>query len=236
MNYLWFDIETGPEDGALEKFAPEFEPDAKLTEPKLDTRLKDPVKIAAAEIELADRRIQWEKAKADSVSKQAEEWEQKGALRAERGVILAIGYALGDGPIELVHGYDERRLIQDFLCVLHEAVNQGATVAGFNCEGFDLPFTRRRCLVHGDEFPFYNRADKWKPWRFQVYDAMKDWACGNYRDYVALGDLMIAFGVGRKNGDGGEFHKTYATDPNKALEYLRNDVHGTRGVCKHMLQ
>lgn len=209
-----FDIETGPQPiaGLLSTFEPKFDPDA---------RLKDPDKVAAS---IAEKRV---------------DWEEKSALYAERGELLAFGFSTGDdGGVTLDrHFYGEAEVLRIVIDSIRSHADGGYIIAGFNILGFDLPFIRRRCLLHGIPVPFYNRTDKWKPWGFPVYDPMVDWQCGNHRDtYVNLDTLARAFGVGKKTASGADFAKLYATDRDAALAYLREDVRLTAAVCRKMLE
>ena len=71
--------------------------------------------------------------------------------------------------------------------------------------------------------------------RFNVYDAMIDWASGDRRNTISLDNIARALGVGKKNGSGADFAATYATDKPKAIAYLKNDIALTRGVCQKMM-
>ncbi len=234
MNRITFDIETRPHPDALAIHEPLFTP-AEIPDYKPDSRLKDPEKVAANFAEVARKnlgRVAEQKADVDA---QREKWLSDGALRAERGQVLAIGYKL-KGEVGIFEG-NERAILIEFLNVLAHAAKLSATVSGFNILNFDLPFIRRRCIILGIPFPFYNRTDKWKPWAFPVYDAMVDWQCGNYRDgFVSLDAVARALGVGKKTGSGKDFSALYESDREAALSYLRNDVNLTDEVCGRLLQ
>ncbi len=236
MKLFYFDIETGPgnESDLVAKFNPVFEPDATIKEPKLDTRLKDPAKVAQAQEDLAIKRMDWQEAIARSVQEKRDQWIQASCLRAERGEIVAIGYSTGT-EISLSHGKEDK-VLRDFLQALTLAVENGFTICGHNIEAFDLPFIRRRCMMRQIPFKFYNKDDKWKPYRFVTFDTMKQWQSGDFKaQCVSLNDLAVAFGVGKKNGDGAMFWKTYRENQEEALLYLRNDVEMTIGVANRML-
>lgn len=203
---ITFDIETGPLPASvlIERFNPTFE---------AAKNIKDPDKIAA-----------------DIAAKKAE-WLDKSALHAERGEILAIGYKVNDQPIEIIEG-EEPGLLIAWLSVMNN--RKSHVFHGFNILDFDLPFIRRRCVINGIRFPFYDSGDKWKPWKVATYDAMKDWCFGNYREFVSLNTVARALGVGVKNGSGDMFHELYKTDKEKARDYLRNDVQLTYDVCERL--
>jgi hypothetical protein len=204
-----FDIETGPGDAQwqLETFEPEFKPDG---------RLKDAEKIAA---DLDGKR---------------DAWVAESPLRAERGEVLAIGYSHDGRAIHILRG-KERDILRDFIAVLSLSKSRENLICGFNILGFDLPFIRRRCVILGIDFPYYSRMDKWKPWRFEIFDAMVDWQAGNRQDSISLDKLARGLGVGKKNGHGAMFHQLLKTDPDAAMDYLTNDVITTWAVCEKLL-
>ena len=215
MNLFVFDIETGP--------LPEAELIAKL-EPKFeaDSRLKDPEKIAA------------------SIAEKKQIWLDESALHAERGQLLAWGEIESGGDF-IPHYQDRDTTEKDLLVEMVELIQRYArntsayVIAGFNILGFDLPFIRRRCLIHGIRVPWY-KYDKWKPWKFDTFDAMQDWQSGNYKDSISLDRISRALGIGKKTGNGADFAKLFATDKHDALKYLANDVQLTYQVCERMMQ
>lgn len=204
-----FDIETGPLDPEwqLATFEPEF---------KADGRLKDPEKIAA------------------DIDAKASAWIEDSPLRAERGQVLAIGYSFNGKDVQISSGDDESEILRCFTQMLATHSDK-LTFAGFNILCFDLPFIRRRCVILGIPFPYYNQRDKWNPWKFETYDAMVDWQSGNRQDSISLDKLARGLGVGKKNGNGAMFHKLLKTDPGAAMGYLENDVLTTYAVCEKLL-
>lgn len=215
-----FDIETEPQpaDELLARFNPVFEPAGNL---------KDPEKIAA------------------DIAAKLQKWIDDSALHAERGRILAFGFSVrGSGPT-VIHGEDEEDLLFQIIASLRDAIQDGELISGFNIIGFDLPFIRKRCLINGIRFPWYNPLEKWNQWGFKAYDAMLDWQCGVRGGGTAeqnaqtklqrLDTVARALGVGQKTGDGANFAKLYREDRGAALEYLRNDVSLTRAVCERLL-
>lgn len=238
LKLFTFDVETSPAPDSLERFEPVFEPKEE-EQPRIPKNLKEPAKVAAAEAELPARIAEWERKRELSVNTAREEWFQEGALRAERGRILAIGWKTKGREVVIHHSAeDERAVIIQFLHNLSDAVAAGMTIAGFNIMGFDLPYIRRRCLILGIPFAHYDRNEKWKAWKMLTYDAMIDWQCGVYKDkYVSLDHLMRALNVGKKTESGENFAKLYLNPETRdiALKYLEGDVLGADGVCRKIL-
>lgn len=242
---LALDCETGPlpEEELMAKFDPEFHPSASLKEPTINRSLKDPEKVEANRLEVEERRRKWESDIADDLALQRQDWIQDGALKAERGRLLAFGWkwrnqgVIGDtAMIHLEQFESEAKFLEAIIDKLSGAKSKGFVVAGFNLIDFDLPFIRRRCIINGVKFPFYDRWEKWKPWTLEIYDAMKDWASGEWGRRISLDDLARGMECGQKNGDGALFHQLYFSDKREeALDYLANDVDMTYNVCERML-
>lgn len=234
---ICFDIETGPlpEDELFQKFDPQFEVSAELLkrEPMPHKGLKDPDKVAANLIEVEEKHKAWEMECEMNLIQQRQDWINQGALRAERGKLLAFGYSTDGREVKIIHGHDEKRVLSDVIGLIR--LHKNDTFCGFNIINFDLPFIRRRCIVNGIRFPFYSRSDKWKPWIIDLYDAMDDWGCRVYGDRVKLDDLARGLGAGKKNGDGAGFAELYNTNQAAALDYLGNDILITYRVCERML-
>lgn len=238
-NHLIFDIETGPlpEDELFPKFNPSFDVSGEILkkEPTPHRGLKDPEKVSANLLEVESKRKEWSMECEMNIQEQRDAWIQQGALRAERGKLIAFGFQ-ADEVVQLLHEadyVDEKYLLETVIDVIHDY--KTCVFAGFNILNFDLPFIRRRCIVNGIKFPFYDRKDKWKPWTIQTYDAMVDWGCGVYGDRIKLDDLARGLGCGAKNGDGAQFHELYKTDRAAALDYLRNDIKISVAVIERIL-
>jgi DNA polymerase elongation subunit (family B) len=239
-NVIVFDIETSPlpESELFAKFDPKFEVSSSLKEPTPNRSLKDAAKVEANLAEVAEKRKAWLEDCATDLHQQKQDWIAQGALRAERGQILAFGYRAfipneTTSVFQAIHGQNEVAVLSEILNVFHHYRNY--TFAGFNILDFDLPFIRRRLIANRMPCPFYNRSDKWKPWTVTTYDAMKDWACGVYGDRIKLDDLARGLGIGCKNGSGADFAELYYRDPSAALEYLENDIDLTCGVVEAMI-
>lgn len=203
MKHIIFDIETGglPKDEILH-LLPSFE---------APSNYKDAEKISAYKL------------------KKQEEWlETKTALSAISGQVLAIGYQVGDGEIEIICSDSEKDMLHAFWEVLRK--HSSAKVIGFNSHNFDIPFLVRRSWKNGVVIPnIYN--GRFLHSRF--IDLLQVWSCGGL-DKVSLDNLAKYFGVGSKNGKGSMFATMLEVNRESALEYLRNDVAMTRGVALAM--
>ena len=195
---IFFDIETGPLPRAeVECFMPNFD---------APSNYKDAEKIAAY------------------ISEKESAWLKKAALSSTTGKVLAIGYCTSDSDVSIIEG-DETEILTAFwnTVTYHGAFLQ--KLVGFNSNEFDIPFLVRRSWKLGIKVP----SSLFKMSRGRVYlnesciDMLDYWSFGT-RDSIKLNDMAKFLGVGEKNGSGDDFAKTYESDRNAALSYLRNDV------------
>lgn len=194
-NFWTLDIETSALPAeVLSEIIPEFE---------ANKTLKDPEKIKV------------------DLQKKADEWRDESALHAYRSRVLAIGTKRDDETPIVLHGMEEKEMLLDLRRRATDLKHY--LIVGHNILGFDIPFVCRRMWAHGIQPPTH-----WldcTPWRCDwAFDTMSKWACGNRDQRISLDHLAFHLGAGRKNGDGKDFAALYATDQDKALEYVRNDL------------
>jgi DNA polymerase elongation subunit (family B) len=219
IDSIKFDIETDTNDVA-ESFMPEFEPDARLT---------DPVKIE------------------QSVLKKQEAWKEKCALDPVTGCVLCIGYqekaekdpyveAVDDGLLppdkKIRPCLDEAHLLQSFWEKYHN--RQEEYLVGWNIHEFDMWFIYQRSLINGVR-PGINPLDR--NWRMTI-DLMEIWNRFNRRKMSALDEVAKALGVGHKI-DNGEVSKNFGffwkENRKLALENVIGDVMLTRAITTKLL-
>lgn len=227
---LVFDIETWPEtDEVLGRFAdptPEkvaFDPSAVKV-----GNLKDADKIAAKieECRIAHEAEQEEKC---DPSKALNKVKEKACLKGHLGRLYAFG-ARDDG---FVHEFgqvpaptpdQERVLLGRLFDIMGNHISNvgpGAKIAGWNTEGFDIPFICQRAILLGVKIPFAVRTPiYYTEWSV---DLMTKWSMG--RDYVGLGTVAKAMGIGGKQDLGGKLPwEICVTSPTRAMEYLKRDI------------
>lgn len=208
-SWLVFDIETRP--------LPITELKAKglIPPPKLGN-LKDPEKIKA----------------------KLEEWDlesmETAALDATRSEVCAVGYICHTGTVFnglIGNDVSEKDLIEIVWNRVRWVLNENGRIIGYNINGFDLPYLIRRSWILGIQPPNL----RWKNgWIDSVVDLMDIWCLNNREDRISLDRVAKSLGVGAKNGSGKDFAKLLESDPDKALEYLKNDVQMTLGVARKM--
>lgn len=197
-----FDIETAPlPDEQTASFMPEF------TAPG---NYKDQEKIAAY--------IEGEKAR----------WKDQAALSPLTGRVIAIGL-LVDGEVIISTELDEPMMLKKFWADYKVDIAGGEFYVGFNIFHFDLPFLIRRSIAIGVEVPF-GIMPACKFWENQFVDVMQGWQCGNKQERISLDNFAKFLGVGKKEGSGKDFAKLLKENPDKAKEYLGNDLWLTQKI------
>lgn len=210
-----FDIETAPlPDEQIAPFVPEF---------SAPSNYKDVDKIKSY--------IEAEKVK----------WLEQAALSPLTGRVIAVGeMSLGDATFHVVQGFieplctgfadprvtiysDEKFLLKWFWSFYSQEVRYDRFFIGFNIFHFDLPFLIRRSLALGVEIPF-GIMPACKFYDHQFVDVMQSWQCGDRQQRISLDNYAKFLGVGKKNGEGKDFAKLLKSDPDKAIEYLTNDL------------
>ena len=203
MALLHFDCETKPQPEAYllaNNLLPEFEPPANI---------KDPDKIA------------------DRAAAHRAKALEDAALSAITGEICAIGWQMGDLEKTYTHllavgSVTEKVLLEEFWREGRNAVNRGDRLCGFNVKSFDLPFLIRRSWILGVK-PMDLHDGKWWLDR-SVVDLRDRWTFNDRHGAGSLATLATLFGIGQKTGSGADFAKLMVSDPEKAKEYLKNDV------------
>lgn len=157
------------------------------------------------------------------------------------GSICVICWAFDDGEIQSVSG-DEKTALNEFYAAVSESASQSlydrdidraVTVVGHNVAGFDLPFLRHRSIIHGIKpcSPIL-KAMLAKPWGSEIADTMLMW---NPVNRVGLDKLCKAMGIpGKGDFDGSMVAETWPRDPEKVIQYCKDDVERVRQLHKRL--
>lgn len=224
-----FDIETGPVDNLADLLEPDGEippfneSDVKLGNLKDESKIRDKI-----ELERAKHQDEWRAKRA----KYKQDAFDKAALSPLTGQIVAIGYGDATGR-RIIHGASEEAMLTEFWH-FYKQVEHKATgrIAGWNIFGFDLPFIVRRSWLHEVPVPVGVRKDR-RYWSSLFNDLQAEFDAGT-SGYTKLDAATKFFGLGGKNGNGGEFAKLWQEDRPRAIAYLTNDIHITIGVARRM--
>lgn len=216
--YAVVDIETSDLPLVeIEQFKPEF---------KAAGNLKDPEKIKA------------------SILEKEQAWKDELALSAVTGRILCIG-ALQDGNMLTWDQDNESVLLTGFLSYCEEKIQSGIALVGFCSRTFDVPFVIRRAFKHQLHIPRCFWEGRYLSALF--VDVAERWACGDSRtlgtkkvdgkeqpNRISLDNLSRFLGTGEKNSNGADFAGLWASDREKALEYLKNDLLLTKAAYERL--
>lgn len=168
------------------------------------------------------------------------------ALDGTWGEILCIGFAVGDGDVQVIdRSSTEAELLNTFGLLLSQEcerhMNSGALWQplvlwiGHNIIDFDLRFLWQRSRLLGHRLPFslpLNR-DHSGP---RVYDTMKEWA--GWKERVSQADLELAFGIERvdplPNGGADVFEAYQQGRLDDIRAHCWQDVYNLRQIYRRM--
>lgn len=160
------------------------------------------------------------------------EKQNRGGLSAETGILLSFTYAIGADAPTCVTG-DEKSILVAALEVL--AYNPMNVYVTFNGVGFDLPFIRQRCWVHGLKVP--NKPFRSKPWDDNIQDLMLLWSADRDRR-ISLDRLCKVLGVVSPKASGfsgADVWPAYQRgEIERIREYALQDVIATRACWQRM--
>jgi 3'-5' exonuclease len=156
------------------------------------------------------------------------------------GQICVIGWAIDDAEPFSYHVADltpasERKLMQDFFCVLTDAYSQDTTMCfvGHNILGFDIRFIWQRAIVLGVKPPRSFPRDP-KPWGDSTFDTMLAW--NGLKPGGSMEKLCRIFGIpGKGDMDGSKVWPMVQAGQIEAVAaYCRGDVERTRALHRRM--
>jgi 3'-5' exonuclease len=160
------------------------------------------------------------------------------------GSIACIAWAFDD---EEVFSVDANQLSEaNALELFFREVNQSASIAryreisetvicGHNVAAFDLPFLKHRSIINGIKPPLaLRKAMRAKPWEDCIADTMLMWSAERDKR-VSMDKLCKALGIeGKGDFDGSMVADTWKTDPQKVIDYCKDDVRRTREIYKRL--
>jgi len=150
---------------------------------------------------------------------------EKAALDPTISEVCAVGVRWNGQTKVLIQSSEmsEVQLIEALFGLFNEAINAMGRICGFNIMLFDLTFLFRRAYILGITPPLHLiHNDYWD--KQHIVDILKIWQCCDRQSNISLDRLAKALGVGKKTGDGKNFHKLLAEDPAKAIAYCENEV------------
>lgn len=143
------------------------------------------------------------------------------------GRVACISWSNGDGdPMSTCSDHEEDAALCYFFNFITQHQDKGITFCGHNIAGFDLPFLKHRAMILGIRPPrALLGAMNAKPWDACIADTMLMW---DAKKMVGMDKLCRAFGLeGKGDFDGSMVAETWPIDPNKVIEYCKDDVRRT---------
>ena len=163
------------------------------------------------------------------------------------GSIACICYQFDDGEVfsvDCVSSGGEKTMLEHFYSHVFDMVcteyhggvaSQNLTVCGHNIAGFDLPFLKHRSIILGVKPPVAMlKAMNAKPWDTCIADTMLMWSSDSQKR-ASMDKLCKAFGLeGKGDFDGSMVAETWPVDPQKVIDYCKDDVRRTRAMYKRL--
>lgn len=252
---ITFDIETLPDqtpgarDAFLVESATNFKAPSTLTKEQAAKDLgltdKDEIKFTSKDAMIA----RWESEMAASKSADVgdAEW-RKTSFDAMYGEIACICYQFDDGPVFSVDrdsSGSEKVMLEHFYSHLFDMISveytggvasQNVTYCGHNIVAFDIQFIKQRSIILGVK-PIVSllKAMSASKWDSSIADTMLMWSSDPHKR-GSMDRLCKALGLeGKGDFDGSMVADTWLVDPQKVIEYCKDDVRRTRAMYKRMV-
>lgn len=161
------------------------------------------------------------------------------------GQIACIAWTFDDGEIMSTHKDDSEadcidRFYRDVSAhqstIYHGgSVQKDLTICGHNIAGFDLPFLKHRSIIlNVCPPPQIRKAMNAKTWDSCIADTMLMWSPDREKR-ASMDKLCKAFGIKGKEGfDGSMVAATWPVDPQKVIDYCKDDVERVRAIHRRM--
>lgn len=249
MNYVIFDIETGPlELPLLKEILPGWDASTMPHPGDFDPKsvktgnMTDPVKIDAKIQEARKSHIErLNNYKFDVHCAEKNYWSEassKAALSAATGRVVAIGCKTASKlSIAAIGDKTESQLLADFWTLYEQLRKSDRNLVGFNSNEFDIPFLAQRSVVLGVPVP--RTLIKQGRYLDEMFiDLRKVWSFGG-KPAGSLDMVCRACGIpGKPEGvNGAMFAELYFCEDTRdeAIEYLKNDLEMTFALAERLI-
>lgn len=182
----------------------------------------------------AESIAEWEKTSKPELVEEA--W-LKTSFDGGLGQIIAIAWAIDDGPVEWLYSpttspEGSKELLIDFFQDLKHFHSDKPTLIGHNIAGFDIPFLWKQAVVYNVKPPFWFPKNP-KPWDSGIYDTMTQW---DSKNFVSMDKLCKILGLPGKEGITGADVWPMALEGKfeEIGAYCAKDVERTRTLYKRM--
>lgn len=177
----------------------------------------------------------------DSELSPKEQYNSKAGLLAEFGRVVCISYgAEVNGVFELdsIYGTDERELLIKFGEILNQLGDKEVGIAGWNTNGFDIPFLAKRFIINDLKVPIMLNQGDVKPWERLDVDVMQVWKMTGYQS-TSLEVACACFEYPTKftevtGSNIWEVEKLENLDLEQLASYCKNDVASSYLIYKKL--
>jgi hypothetical protein len=153
------------------------------------------------------------------------------------GRVACIAWSIDDEPVFASGAeHTESETIKLLYAFIEAECHDEVKFCGHNLAGFDLPFLKHRSIILGIKPPkSLLQAMNAKPWDSCIADTMLMWSSDSQKR-ASMDKLCKAFGIQGKDGfDGSMVAETWPVDPQKVIEYCKDDVRRTRAIYKRIM-
>lgn len=155
------------------------------------------------------------------------------------GRIACIAWSDGDSVFSSSQENSEREVIELFYAFIQHEHNErriADVFCGHNLVGFDLPFLKHRSIILGIKPPkVLLQAMSAKPWDSCIADTMLMWSQEREKR-ASMDKLCKAFGIaGKGDFDGSMVAETWPIDPQKVIDYCKDDVIRTQAIYNRIM-
>ena len=207
---LFFDIETIPADEKFREIAVGLSLKKKLAK-EHKTRISKP-----------------------KTSQALEKLYRESAISGDLGRIFCIGYAMGDGPVEIIKG-DEVAILKNWW----QLADRADLFIGHNIMEFDMRFIFKRSIVNKIKPSAKHLNLSFARYRnYPIYDTMREWEKWS-TSFISLDTLAKALGLESSKNDGIDGSQVFdfylAGKHQEIFDYCMRDVELTRKIYKLMV-
>lgn len=155
------------------------------------------------------------------------------------GRIACLAWMVDDEEVLATDAADTEaqaiRKFYDFIQDYSRFGNSDLTFCGHDIARFDLPFLKHRSIILGIKPPpAIYKAMHAKPWDSCIADTKVMWTADQW-GHGSMDKLCYALGIpGKGDFDGSMVAETWPSDPEKVIEYCKDDVLRTRKIYKRL--
>lgn len=169
------------------------------------------------------------------------QFNKKSGLIAELGRVICVSIGI-EGVDEQLRvmcfkGPNELEILNKLAKILDKLGTEEYGIAGWNTNGFDIPFLCKRYIINGLHPPILINPIGLKPWERLDRDVMQLWKCSGYQSTsLELACASLNFPVKFTNHTGKDLWEIELNDMNweEVEMYCNNDMYSSYLIYKHL--